>query len=94
MNRPYYAPHNAPHLSTSDPSVVGKCPPTYYKLSTYKSLKNNFISYLGESIAKDIVPWGFLLPHDKANFGLKDTASNSEAMTYIFSITQEEIDNG
>jgi hypothetical protein len=82
MNRPYYAPHNAPHLINRAPSVVGKSPPPLLNSSTYKSHKDNFISYLVASAAMDIVPRGFLLPHNKADFGLKATASDSKATPF------------
>jgi hypothetical protein len=83
MNKPYCAPHNAPHLINRDPRIVGKYPPPRMaNLSTYKSLKSNFISYLGESAAKDIVPQGFLLPHNKDDVGLKAVASDSKATLF------------
>jgi hypothetical protein len=61
---------------------LASTPPPSCKLSTYKSLKDNFISYSGASAAKDIVPRGFLLPHNKADIGLKATASDSKAIPF------------
>jgi hypothetical protein len=82
MNKPYCAPHNASHLINRDPSVVGKPPPPLLNSSTYKSLKDNFISYSVASTAKDIVPRGFLLPHNKADVGLKAVASDSNGILF------------
>jgi hypothetical protein len=70
-------------LINRDPSVAGKSPPpTLLNSSTYKSLKDNFILYSGASAAKDIVPRGFLLPHNKAGFGLKAMAYESKTTPF------------
>ncbi|MDR1218888.1 MAG: hypothetical protein LBK73_04685 [Treponema sp.] len=62
----------------------GQCPPPppLVKPRTYKSLKDNYISYSGKSAAQDIVPQGFLLPHNRDVFGLKARAYDLKDVAY------------
>jgi hypothetical protein len=61
-------------------------PPTYVHLipSTFNFLKDNLTPapppYSAASAAKAIAPWGFLLPHNKADFGLKSIDFDSQSI--------------